>query len=73
VQLIELTQYRQLSPVAAHWAGAPLASSAAEITKARVGKHRGAAVARIDLARRLTEAIWYMLTRHQAFAPAGPW
>lgn len=41
-------------------------------TKARVGKHRGTAVARVELARRLTEAIWYMLTRHQAFAPAGP-
>lgn len=41
-------------------------------TKARVGKHRGTAVARIDVARKLAEAIWYMLARHQAFSPAGP-
>jgi hypothetical protein len=25
----------------------------------------------IDLARRLTEAIWHMLTRNQPFAPKG--
>ena len=25
----------------------------------------------IDLSRRLTEAIWHMLTRNQPFAPAG--
>ncbi len=41
-------------------------------TKARVGKHRGTAVARIEVARKLAEAIWYMLARHQAFSPAGP-
>ena len=40
-------------------------------TKARIGKQRGAKVAQIDLARRLTEAIWHMLTREQPFAPAG--
>jgi transposase len=40
-------------------------------TKARIGKQRGAKVARIDLARRLAEAIWHMLTRNQPFAPAG--
>jgi hypothetical protein len=28
-------------------------------------------VAQIDLARRLAEAIWHMLTRDQPFAPAG--
>jgi hypothetical protein len=38
-------------------------------TKARIGKQRGAKVAQIDLARRLTEAIWHMLTREQPFAP----
>jgi transposase len=45
-------------------------------TKARIGKQRGAKVAQVDLARRLAEAIWHMLTRNQAFAPAGatdPW
>jgi transposase len=40
-------------------------------TKQRLGKQRGAKVAQIDLARRLTEAIWHMLTRNQPFAPAG--
>jgi transposase len=40
-------------------------------TKARIGKQRGAKVAQIDLARRLTEAIWHMLSREQPFAPKG--
>src|SRR2546425_1131607 len=40
-------------------------------TKARIGKQRGAKVAQIDLARRLSEAIWHMLTRDQPFAPKG--
>jgi transposase len=38
-------------------------------TKARVGKQRGAKVAQVDLARRLAEAIWHMLTRNRPFAP----
>jgi hypothetical protein len=45
-------------------------------TKTRLGKQRGAKVAQVDLARRLAEAIWHMLTRDQPFAPAGaadPW
>jgi transposase len=37
----------------------------------RLGKQRGAKVAQIDIARRLTEAIWHMLTRHQPFTPAA--
>jgi transposase len=40
-------------------------------TKARLGTQRGAKVAQIDVARRLAEAIWHMLTRNQPFAPAG--
>lgn len=40
-------------------------------TKQRLGRQRGAKVAQIDIARRLTEAIWHMLTRNQPFAPAG--
>jgi len=39
--------------------------------KARLGKQRGARVAQVDIARRLAEAIWHMLTRNQSFAPAG--
>ena len=42
-----------------------------QATKRRLGKQRGAKVAQIDIARRLTEAIWHMLTRNQPFAPAG--
>ncbi len=38
--------------------------------KRRLGKQRGAKVAQIDIARKLTEAIWYMLTNNQPFAPA---
>ena len=40
-------------------------------TKRRVGRQRGPKVAQIDLARRLTEAIWHMLTRNEPFAWAG--
>jgi transposase len=42
-----------------------------ERTKTRIGRQRGAKVAQVDLARRLTTAIWHMLTRNQPFAPAG--
>jgi len=40
-------------------------------TKTRIGKQRGAKVAQIDLARRLSEAIWHMLSRGESFAPKG--
>jgi transposase len=40
-------------------------------TKSRLGRQRGAKVAQIDIARRLTDAIWHMLTRNQPFSPAG--
>jgi transposase len=43
-----------------------------ERTKRRLGRQRGAKVARIELARDLCTAIWHMLTRDQPFAPAGP-
>ena len=39
--------------------------------KLRLGKQRGAKVAQVDIARRLAEAIWHMLTHNQPFAPAG--
>ena len=41
-------------------------------TKRRLGRQRGAKVAQIELARKLTEAIWYMLTRNQPFKPFAP-
>ena len=40
-------------------------------TKQRLGRQRGPKVAQIDLSRKLTEAIWHMLTHNQPFAPAG--
>src|SRR5918995_1632466 len=40
-------------------------------TKARLGKQRRAKVAQVELARRLAEAIWDMLTHNRPFAPAG--
>jgi transposase len=40
-------------------------------TKTRLGKQRGPKVAQVDLARRLADAIWHMLTRNQPFAPKG--
>jgi transposase len=39
-------------------------------TKRRLGRQRGAKVAQIDIARKLTEAIWHMLTNNQPFTPA---
>ena len=39
--------------------------------KRRLGKLRGAKVAQIDIARKLTVAIWHMLTRNETFAPRG--
>jgi transposase len=40
-------------------------------TKKRLGKQRGAKVAQIELARKLTEAIWHTLTTNQPFDPAA--
>ncbi|UTI62762.1 IS110 family transposase [Paraconexibacter antarcticus] len=42
-----------------------------QANKKRLGKQRGAKVAQVDIARRLAEAIWHMLTRNTTFAPAG--
>lgn len=49
----------------------PLYRERYERTRRRLGKQRGPKVAQIDLARRLTEAIWHMLTNNRPFAPAG--
>lgn len=40
-------------------------------TRTRLGKQRGAKIARIEVARKLTEAIWHMLTDSKPFAPEG--
>jgi transposase len=55
----------------AHACKHPLYRDHYQRTKARLGKQRGAKVAQVDLARRLAQAIWHMLTRNQPFAPAS--
>jgi transposase len=39
--------------------------------KQRLGKQRGARVAQVDIARKLTEAIWHMLTKSEPFNPSA--
>ena len=60
-----------LIEAAQHAASHPAYNERYHNTKRRLGKQRGAKVAQIDLARRLAEAIWHILTRNQPFAPAG--
>jgi transposase len=49
----------------------PLYRERYQRTKTRLGRQRGPKVAQVDLARRLAQAIWHMLTRNRPFAPAG--
>jgi transposase len=49
----------------------PAYSERYQRNKRRLGKQRGAKVAQIDIARRLTAAIWHMLSRNEEFAPRG--
>jgi len=49
----------------------PLYRERYERTRRRLGRQRGPRVAQVDLARRLAEAIWHMLTSNRPFAPAG--
>jgi transposase len=60
-----------LVEAATHACTHPIYQHRYQATKARLGKQRGAKVAQVDLARRLAEAIWHMLTREQPFAPKG--
>jgi transposase len=60
-----------LVEAATHACTHPIYQHRYQRTKARIGRPRGAKVAQVDLARRLAEAIWHMLTREQPFAPAG--
>jgi len=50
----------------------PAYSERDQHTKQRLGKQRGAKVAQIEVARRLTHAIWHMLTKNEAFNAAAP-
>jgi len=61
-----------LMEAAIHASTHPLYKERYQRTKRRLGRQRGAKVAQIELARKLTEAIWYMLTRNQPFKPFAP-
>jgi transposase len=57
---------------AAHTAGRdPRYQPIVERMRARHGRKRGSKIAAIEIGRRLTEAIWHMLTHDRPFAPAG--
>jgi transposase len=57
---------------AAHTAGRnPCYRPIVERMRARHGRTRGSKIAAIEIGRRLTEAIWHMLSDDQPFAPAG--
>jgi transposase len=60
-----------LIEAATHAARHPVYAERYQRTRVRLGKQRGPKVARVELARKLAEAIWYMLTTSQPFAPAG--
>ena len=49
----------------------PRYSPICERIQERHGRKRGSKIAAIEIARRLSEAIWHMLTSNQPFAPAG--
>ena len=57
---------------AAHTASRhPLYQPTLERNRDRHGRKRGSKLAALTIARKLTEAIWHMLTNNQPFAPAG--
>ncbi|HEX4838591.1 MAG TPA: IS110 family transposase [Solirubrobacteraceae bacterium] len=60
-----------LMEAATHACRHPIYSERYQRNKRRLGKQRGAKVAQVDIARRLAESIWHMLTKNQPFAPAG--
>jgi transposase len=61
-----------LIEAAIHAARHPVYRERYERMEERLGRQRGAKVARVDLARQLAEAIWHVLTKREPFAPAGP-
>jgi transposase len=50
----------------------PACSERYQRTKKRLGKQRGAKVAQVEVARRLTRAIWHMLSNNEPFNAAAP-
>ncbi len=65
-----------LMEAATHACKHPIYRDRYQTNKQRLGKQRGAKIAQVDIARRLAEAIWHMLTRNQPSlrqAPCPPW
>jgi transposase len=60
-----------LIEAAVHAAAHPAYRDRYQRTRKRLGRQRGPRIARVEIARDLTHAIWHMLTRDQDFAPAG--
>jgi transposase len=58
-----------LIEAAVHASRSPAYAQRYQRTKSRLGRQRGAKVARVELARELATAIWHMLTKQQSFAP----
>ena len=61
-----------LIEAAVHAARHPVYAERYQRTKKRLGKQQGSKVARVDIARRITTAIYWMLTKQEPFAPQGP-
>jgi transposase len=61
-----------LIEAAVHASRSPRYAGRYQRTRKRLGRQRGPAIARAELARDLSAAIWHMLTKRQPFAPAGP-
>lgn len=60
-----------LIEAAQHAAMLPAYRPRYQAIRQRLGRQRGSSVATVHVARQLAEAIWYMLTRGQRFAPRG--
>jgi hypothetical protein len=61
-----------VSMLAMHALRHPAYSERYQRTKKRPGRQRGAKVARVKIARRLTRAIWHMLTYSETFEAQAP-
>ena len=59
-----------LIEAAVHAAQHPVYAEHYQCTKSRLGRQRGAKVTRVEVARKLAEAIWHMLQTGSYFSPA---
>jgi transposase len=60
-----------LIEAATHACNHPAYQTRYQRTRTRLGRQRGPRVARVEVARDLAKAIWYVLTKDTDFAPAG--